>query len=108
MSDKHRVVVASAIAQSGKEAELKSRLDGVARASWEEPGVVTYAVHELLDQPGSFMMVEVYASDAAFDEHLATEHVKALIGDLPGLVDGELQVHQAKASDFASGDKGAL
>jgi hypothetical protein len=34
--------------------------------------------------------------------------VKALIVDLPGLVDGELQVHQAKASDFASGDKGAL
>lgn len=108
MTQKHLVVVAIATAQAGKESELKSRLEGVAVASWDEPGVVTYAVHDLVDQPGSFMMVEVYASQAAFDAHLETEHVKALIADLGSLVEGELVVHQGVATDFSAGTKGSL
>ena len=108
MTQEHLVVVAIATAQAGKEAELKSRLEGVATASWDEPGVVTYAVHDLRDHPGSFMMVEVYASQAAFDAHLETAHVKALIADLGSLVEGELVVHQGTATDFSAGPKGAL
>ena len=108
MTQEHLVVVAIATAQAGKEAELKSRLEGVATASWDEPGVVTYAVHDLRDHPGSFMMVEVYSSQAAFDAHLETAHVKALIADLGSLVEGELVVHQGTATDFSAGSKGAL
>ena len=108
MTQEHLVVVAIATAQAGKEGELKSRLEGVATASWDEPGVVTYAVHDLRDHPGSFMMVEVYASQAAFDAHLETPHVKALIEDLGSLVEGELVVHQGTAVDFSAGSKGAL
>ena len=108
MTQEHLVVVAIATAQAGQEAELKSRLEGVATASWDEPGVVTYAVHDLRDHPGSFMMVEVYASQAAFDAHLETAHVKALIADLGSLVEGELVVHQGTATDFSAGSKGAL
>jgi len=108
MTQEHLVVVAIATAQAGKEAELKSRLEGVATESWDEQGVVTYAVHDLVDQPGSFMMVEVYASQAAFDAHLETEHVKALIADLGSLVEGELVVHQGRAAEFSAGSKGSL
>jgi quinol monooxygenase YgiN len=108
MSNNQRVVVAVATAKAGHEAELKSRLEGVATASWDEPGVVTYAVHDVIDQPGQFMMVEVYASDQAFDDHLATDHVKALIADLSDMVEGELIVYQGKASAFSAGAKGAL
>lgn len=102
------VVVAVAKAKAGHENELKSRIEGVAKASWEEPGVISYAVHDVQDQPGSFMMVEVYASDQAFQDHLETEHVKALIADLPGMVEGELLVYQGKASGFSAGPKGSL
>lgn len=108
MSSEHLVVVAVATAKAGQEAQLKDRLEGVARASWEEPGVVTYAVHDLVDRPGEFMMVEVYASREAFDAHLETSHVKSLIADLENLVEGELVVHQALAADFSSGSKGSL
>ena len=59
MSNQQRVVVAIATAKAGHEAELKSRLEGVAKASWDESGVVTYAVHDVIDEPGKFMMVEV-------------------------------------------------
>lgn len=108
MSTHHRVVVAVATAKAGMEAELGSRLRGVAEASWEEPGVVTYAVHDIVDQPGQFMMVEVYASDQAFDDHLATAHVVALIADMPSLAEGELAVFQGKASAFSTGPKGQV
>ena len=108
MTNQHRVVVAVATAKAGHEAELKSRLEGVAKVSWDEAGVLTYAVHDVVDQPGQFMMVEVYASDQAFDDHLATDHVKALIADLSEMVEGELVVYQGKASAFSAGAKGAL
>lgn len=104
----YRVVVAVAKAQSGKEEELKSRLEGVARASWDEPGVVSYAVHDVADAPGSYMMVEVYASDQAFDDHLATDHVKALLEDMPSMSDGDLTVFQGHPASFANGPKGLL
>ena len=108
MSQEKLIVVAIATAKAGHEAELKSRLEGVATASWDEPGVVTYAVHDMVDSSNQFMMVEVYESDAAFQAHLDTDHVKALIADLPSLVEGELIVHQGRASSFSSGSKGAL
>lgn len=108
MSQEKLIVVAIATAKAGQEAELKSRLEGVATASWDEPGVVTYAVHDMVDSSNQFMMVEVYESDAAFQAHLDTAHVKALIADLPSLVEGELIVYQGRASSFSSGSKGAL
>lgn len=108
MANEHLVVVAIAKAQSGKKLELGSRLEGVARASWEEPGVVSYAVHDLVEASGEFMMVEVYENRAAFDAHLDTKHVKALIADLDSLVEGDLVVHQATASAFSEGQKGSL
>ena len=40
------------------------------------------------------MMVEVYATDQAFDDHLATDHVKALLEDMPSMSDGDLTVFQ--------------
>jgi quinol monooxygenase YgiN len=108
VSNHHRVVVAVAIAKVGHEAALKGRLEGVAKASWAEAEVVSYAVHDVIDQPGQFMMVEVYASDQAFDDHLATPHVVALIADIGDMLEGELIVYQGKASAFSSGAKGAL
>jgi quinol monooxygenase YgiN len=108
MSNERLVVVAIATAKPGQEAELKSRLEGVAKASWSEPGVVTYAVHDMVEASNQFMMVEVYASDAAFQSHLETDHVKALIADLPLLVLGDLIVYQGRASSFSNGAKSAL
>ena len=108
MASHHRVVVAVAKAQPGKEDELGRRIQHVAEQSWLEPGVVSYAVHQIADEPGQFMMVEVYASDDAFQDHLDTEHVKALIGDLPGLVDGDLIVYQGHPTDYSAEPKGIL
>jgi len=99
---------ATAKAQVGQEDELKSRLEGVAKALWEDPDVVTYAVHDFADKPGEVIMGEVYVSREAFDAHLETNHVKRLIADLGDLVEGELVVHQGTTASFSAGPKGAL
>jgi len=53
-------------------------------------------------------LVEVYASDAAFEAHLATAHVTAFIADWPDLVQRDLDVFEGRAADFATGEKGLL
>lgn len=108
MSTGQKVVVAVAVAREGQESVLAHRLEEVARASWAEEGVVRYAVHTLDDAPGSFMMVEVYASEQAFEAHLATDHVVALIADLPTLVEGDLTVYQGVAEPYSSPPKGSV
>jgi quinol monooxygenase YgiN len=108
MTKTQRTIVAIATAQPGKEEELKARIEGVARASWEESWVVTYAVHQIEDQPGQFMMVEVYVSDDAFQDHLDSDHVTAFIADWPKLVVQDLDVFEGKATDFSESPKGVL
>ena len=108
MENKQLVLVAIARPQKGKESELKTRLEGVARASWEEPGVVTYAVHDLVDTRGGLMLVEVYQNQAAFDSHLETAHVRAFLADAGSLLEGELVVYEATAAPFSEGPKGVL
>lgn len=108
VSKKQPVLVVIAQPQAGKESELKSRLEGVARASWEEAGVVTYAVHDLVDSLGGLMLVEVYENQAAFDSHLETRHVKEFLADVGSLVDGELVIYEATAAPFSEGPKGLV
>jgi quinol monooxygenase YgiN len=81
------VVIAHITASAGKEDDLRRRLSEVARASGDEPGVVRYVLNEAVDSPGKFTLVEVYASADAFDAHLATDHVKAIIADLNDLAE---------------------
>jgi len=108
VSPTNKVVVAIAASAEGQAQALASRLHEVATASWAEEGVLSYAVHTLPETPGSFMMVEVYASDAAFEAHLATEHVVAFIADLPTLVEGDLAVFQGIPAEFSSPPKGMV
>jgi quinol monooxygenase YgiN len=80
------IVTAIFKAKPGKETELRNELHGGASASWNESGVRGYHVHELIDQPGTFMNVEVYENEAAFQSHLETAHVKSFIGKLDDLL----------------------
>jgi quinol monooxygenase YgiN len=88
------IVTAIFEARSGKSEELRKQLYDGATASWQEPGVKTYAVHELLDRPGVFMNIEVYENEAAFKSHLETPHVKSFLGMLDDLLANPLTVYQ--------------
>ena len=88
------VVTALFKAKTGKAKELLALLEKTARASWAEPGVTAYAVHQVNGGTDVFFNVEVYQSQAAFKTHLDTPHVKAIILALDDLLAEPAQILQ--------------
>jgi quinol monooxygenase YgiN len=102
------IVTAIFEAKPGKVDELRKQLHSGAAESWKEPGVNSYAVHELIDRPGVFMNIEVYADEAAFKAHLETPHVKAFLGMLDDLLANPLTVYQGKAQFVGEHSKATI
>jgi quinol monooxygenase YgiN len=102
------IVTAIFKAKPGKEVELHAELRAGAAESWKEGGVRGYYVHELIDQPGSYMNIEVYKDAAAFASHLETNHVKAFLGKLEELLAEPLTVYQGTALFGGENSKAAL
>ena len=65
----------------------------------EEPGVLEYGLHESVESPGTFTMVERYVDDAAFDAHLATAHFQAAAGGLAGWLAGAPTITKYRSDD---------
>jgi quinol monooxygenase YgiN len=102
------IVTAIFKAKPGKESELHAELHAGATASWAEEGVRGYYVHQLMDQPGIFMNIEVYKDAAAFAAHLETNHVKSFLGKLDDLLSEPLTVYQGSALFGGESSKAAL
>ena len=73
------VVTATWKARAGQEEIVLSLLRQVAAASRQEPGCLLFWTHRSVDEPGRFFLYEQYASEAAFREHAASEHVRTLV-----------------------------
>ncbi len=102
------IVTAIFKARTGMEAELRAQLHAGAAASWKEEGVRGYYVHELIDQPGTFMNIEVYDNSQAFAAHLETSHVKSFLGRLDELLSEPLTVYQGNPLFSGENSKAAL
>lgn len=73
------VMTAQWTAKPGEEERVEQLLRQVAAASAREPGCLLFWIHRLPAQPGRFFLYEQYVSEAAFQEHAASEHVRRLI-----------------------------
>ncbi|MCX6441086.1 MAG: putative quinol monooxygenase [Actinobacteria bacterium] len=102
------IVTAVFEAKQGKEMHLREELHAGAKESWKESGVRAYTVHEVKDKPGTFMNIEVYASEADFRSHLETPHVKSFLGKLDDLLANPLIVYQGTAIFSGESSKSAL
>jgi quinol monooxygenase YgiN len=65
-------------------------------------------VHELVDQPGTFMNIEIYVDEDAFKSHLETPHVKSFLGKLDELLSEPLTVYQGNPLFSGENSKAAL
>lgn len=65
-------------AKPGLEAEVEQVLTELTAASRDEPGNVFYLVSRVVDQPGTFLLSELYADEAAYAAHQATPHFQRL------------------------------
>ena len=60
-----------------REKFLDAMLANAGASVRDEPGCVTFDVLKARDEPDSFLLYEIYDSQAAFEDHLQTPHFKA-------------------------------
>ena len=73
------VVTATWKAKPGEQEAVSALLQRVASASRTEPGCLLFWTHRSLEDAGHFFLYEQYASEDAFREHAASDHVRALV-----------------------------
>lgn len=81
-------VSARITAKPGREAEVEAGLRSFVAQTRAEPGVLTYALHRLEDQPRTFFFYERHASRTSFTEHLAMPYLDAGLAKVIALLDG--------------------
>ena len=80
-----RPMIAVLDAKPGLTDAFRERIVELVQAVRQEPGCVTFTAYEARDIPGRFYLYEVYASAAAFAEHLQTQPVHDFIAAVPAL-----------------------
>jgi len=73
------VVCATWKVKPGETEAVLDLLGRISRASIAEPGCLLFSVHRSLDDPTIFFLYEQYASEAAFRDHAASDHVRRLV-----------------------------
>ena len=79
MSNTIVTVVAAFEARPGKEAELRAVLTGLVAPTRLEAGCLNYDLHHAAGDPGKFVFLENWTSQALLDAHLQSAHIKALL-----------------------------
>ena len=80
-----RPMIAVLDARPGLAGPLREKIAGLAAQVRREPGCLAFTAYEARDVPGRLYLYEVYASTAAFAEHLQTQPVHDFIAAVPGL-----------------------
>jgi len=69
----HVAIVARVTVRDGKADAYVAALAALLEQAEKEPGTLLYAVHRSTDDPNVFWTTEVYADDAAFAAHGASD-----------------------------------
>ncbi len=82
-------VIATLKVKSGQEDALIAGMEKmIAHVKANEPGTVTYLLHRSTADPTTFLVYEVYADQAAFATHGASESMKEFFRLAGSLLDG--------------------
>jgi quinol monooxygenase YgiN len=102
------VVVASFIAEPGKEEEALGVFRALLEPTHAESGCILYALHQGADDPRRLAFVERWASREELDAHLASPHVAAFLERAAELFgdSGDIVVYEAVPGGETA--KGAL
>jgi quinol monooxygenase YgiN len=102
-----RPMIAVLDARPGMAAELGEKIIELVREVRREPGCLAFTAYQARDAEGRFYLYEVYASAAAFAEHLQTEHVHRFIASIPALStsgpDSLIQLEEVPANPVSAG-----
>jgi len=92
-------VVAVLKAKPGSEDALQAALGSLVGATREEDGCLAYELFASAAEPGTFVTVEKWRSQADLDAHLQTEHVAAALAAGADLFGAAPAIHPLQAID---------
>jgi quinol monooxygenase YgiN len=93
-------LIARIKAKSGCENDLEAAFrDMIKKVRAAEPGCQAYVLHKANQDPTQFVWYELYADQAAFDNHRKTEHMKEMGARIKDLLDGRPQVEMLTELD---------
>lgn len=73
------IVMATAKAKPGKEADLESALRDAVEPTRRQPGCLSFHLFRPLDTPGTIIAFECWATEADHDLHIKGAHVQKLV-----------------------------
>jgi autoinducer 2-degrading protein len=82
----HVAIVARITVKEGRAGEYVAAFEPLLEQAKQEPGTLLYALHRSKDDPHVFWTTEVYADDAAFAAHSASEVHAAASPVFTGLI----------------------
>jgi len=80
------IVIASAKAKPGKEAELKRALLDAASPTRKQPGCVSFSLYHSVEDPTTIVGFERWASEKDHQQHLRGPHVQTLMSRMSELL----------------------
>jgi len=80
-------VVAKIKAKSGSEAALHQELLQLIPPTLSESGCLNYDLHQSIEDSTLFLFYENWASKSLWEQHLASEHMKAFQKNAEGLIE---------------------
>lgn len=76
-------VTADMVVKPGMEEKFEAIIRGLTETvRAREPGVQAYQLYRMAKVPGKYRMLEIYADRAAFDLHMKSEHIAAILPDM--------------------------
>lgn len=80
------IVIASAKAKPGKEAELEQALLDVAGPTRAQPGCVSFSVYHSIEDSTILIGLERWASNEAHEQHLRGTHVQTFLSNIADIL----------------------
>ena len=87
-------IVARIVANRDSVDQVCSILSDLVEPTRNESGCISYELLQNRTDQTDFTFVEEWASDAAIDAHLTTNHIKGALTKLPGLVSAEPDIRR--------------
>ena len=92
MSKQVLTVVARVKAKAEKLERVKEMLTSLVGPTRQEPGCISYVLHQSKDEPSSFLFLETWRSQADLDAHLRKPHLKAFVAQADEILADPLDV----------------
>lgn len=93
------IVLATAKAKPGKEADLERALRDVAGPTREQPGCVQFTLLRVAHDRSTLIGYERWASEAEHQQHLKGAHVQQLMSRLADILAGQPSIVSYEAID---------